>query len=362
MVYFGLDIKSDDFQVAIMEITYPDVNNNTGEEERLLLGIRCLDLVKQYFRDDRYIYTFLGNSQRIVILNNNEAIDMTECFESLKIMCINRLKCFICIGIGNRYKGVNCIRLSYKEACDALSFKVIAGKNQVINYNDINFTNQGIKYHFSYEQMEILNFNLKTGMQEKVVELIDVLFDNIDVDMGIVINNVRVTALNVISSILSVVMELEINIKDNFDRNLQLYDCIFKIDNMPDMKAYLKELAISTVMIIKKAYVKKVNKVIMDIQDYIAKNISNSGLSLSNTAREYYLNPSYLSRIFKQETGQTFVEYLTKIRMEKAAKLIMETDMKAYQVAEEIGITDPHYFSICFKKYTGMSVNDFKKA
>lgn len=362
MAYFGLDIKSDDFQVAVMEITYPDINNNAGEEERLLLGIRRLDLVKQYFRDDRYIYTFSGNSQRIVILNNNEAIDMTECCESLKIMCINRLKCFICIGIGNRYKGINCIRLSYKEACDALSFKVIAGKNQVINYNDINSTNQSIKYHFSYEQMEILNFNLKTGMQEKVVELIDILFDSIDAEKGIVINTVRVIALNVISSILNVATELEINIKDNFDRNLQLYDCIFKIDNMPDMKAYLKDMAISTIKIIKKAYVKKVNKVITDIQDYIEKNISNSGLSLSNAAREYYLNPSYLSRIFKQETGQTFVEYLTKIRMEKAAKLIMETDMKAYQIAEEIGITDPHYFSICFKKYTGMSVNDFKKA
>jgi two-component system response regulator YesN len=47
--------------------------------------------------------------------------------------------------------------------------------------------------------------------------------------------------------------------------------------------------------------------------------------------------------------------------MEKAMKLLRETDMKAYQIAEHVGIVDPHYFGICFKKYTGVSVNDFKK-
>lgn len=74
------------------------------------------------------------------------------------------------------------------------------------------------------------------------------------------------------------------------------------------------------------------------------------------------MNASYLSRIFKQETGFTFVEYLTKIRMDKAIKLIKETNLKAYQVADEVGISNPHYFSICFKKWTGVSINDFKKA
>ena len=91
------------------------------------------------------------------------------------------------------------------------------------------------------------------------------------------------------------------------------------------------------------------------------QNLSNSEISLSNSAKEFFLNVSYLSRIFKQETGQTFVEYLTKARMEKAIKLLKETDLKAYQIAENVGIVDPHYFGICFKKYTNMSINDFKR-
>ncbi|HYH01502.1 MAG TPA: response regulator [Bacillota bacterium] len=106
---------------------------------------------------------------------------------------------------------------------------------------------------------------------------------------------------------------------------------------------------------------KKVNTVIREVQEYLQKNYADSAISQASVAKLFYLNPSYLSRIFKQAVNQTFVEYLTRIRMEKAMQLLKETDLKAYQIAEMVGIDDPHYFGLCFKKYTGMSVNDYKK-
>lgn len=106
---------------------------------------------------------------------------------------------------------------------------------------------------------------------------------------------------------------------------------------------------------------KKVNKVFVEIVEYIQKNISDSELSLSSIANKFYLNPSYLCRVFKQEIGYSFIEYLTKIRIEKAIKLLKETDLKNYEVCEKIGVHDPNYFGKCFKKYTGISVSDFKK-
>jgi two-component system response regulator YesN len=97
------------------------------------------------------------------------------------------------------------------------------------------------------------------------------------------------------------------------------------------------------------------------IIDYIHKNISNSDLTLTRIAKEFCQNPSYLSRIFKQKFGVSFVDYITRTRIETAIYLIRKTDLKSYEVCDKIGISDPNYFSKCFKKYTGMSVNDFKK-
>uniref|UniRef100_UPI0028B21542 helix-turn-helix domain-containing protein n=1 Tax=Ruminiclostridium cellobioparum TaxID=29355 RepID=UPI0028B21542 len=71
--------------------------------------------------------------------------------------------------------------------------------------------------------------------------------------------------------------------------------------------------------------------------------------------------PSFLSRTFKQHTGFNFVEYLTRLRIQKAIEYFGKYDRMAYEVAESVGIPDPNYFGKCFKKYTGYSVNDYKK-
>lgn len=57
-----------------------------------------------------------------------------------------------------------------------------------------------------------------------------------------------------------------------------------------------------------------------------------------------------LSRIFKQETSQSFTDYLQKLRIDEAIRLLDETDWKAYRIAEKVGIMDPYYFSHRFKK------------
>lgn len=91
-------------------------------------------------------------------------------------------------------------------------------------------------------------------------------------------------------------------------------------------------------------------------------NYPTHELSLSSVAKAFFLNPSYLSRTFKKEAGVSFSEYLTTVRMEKAIRLLMEKDMKSFEIADAVGISDPNYFGTCFKKYTGVSVSDYRKS
>lgn len=83
-------------------------------------------------------------------------------------------------------------------------------------------------------------------------------------------------------------------------------------------------------------------------------------LSLNQAASAVAVSPGYLSVLFRKETGETFIEYLTKIRMEKAKELLKTSSLKAYEVAYKVGYSDPHYFSMCFKKYTGQTPSDYK--
>jgi len=357
--YLNIKINLDYIQVAVIDVFHVDTAEDIGEEEKLLLKMESIEMVEHYFRDDVYINVFFDNSQKIVVLNSEKAVDITECLEDIKSMLINKLKCFVCIGIGNPYNSVEKLNISYKEACNALDYKVIAGKNQVINYCDINFSQE--QFSAQNDQIDTFTFYLKAGMRTKAFELLDIIFNESAMGKNSRIESIRVTASSIVSVVLGVISEMGMSISDIFTLSGQPFDEVFRIDTFPDMKNYLKDLINSTVEKIENMQTKKVNLAVKQVRDYIDENLTNSELSLSSTAKGFYMNMSYLSRIFKQETGQTFVEYLTKARMEKAMKLLRETDLKAYQIAENIGIIDPHYFGICFKKYTGVSVNDFKK-
>lgn len=71
---------------------------------------------------------------------------------------------------------------------------------------------------------------------------------------------------------------------------------------------------------------------------------------------------SYFSTVFKEKTGQSFVEYLTNLRMEKAKEYLRETGLCTYEIADRIGFADPHYFSLTFRRRTGMTPKQYREA
>jgi YesN/AraC family two-component response regulator len=100
---------------------------------------------------------------------------------------------------------------------------------------------------------------------------------------------------------------------------------------------------------------------IREVLAYLEDNFRDPGLTLQSAADRFFINPSYLSRAFKQDTGKTFVEYLTGLRVEEAARLLINGDLRSYEAGEQVGIPDAKYFGVCFKKYKGLTLAEFRK-
>jgi AraC-like DNA-binding protein len=92
---------------------------------------------------------------------------------------------------------------------------------------------------------------------------------------------------------------------------------------------------------------------------FIQSNYSRD-LSLDDVATEVGVSAGYLSRLFKQVTGETFKGYLTRIRMQEAKRLLSETGSRVYEIAENVGYNDQHYFSEVFRKETGLSPLEYR--
>jgi len=95
--------------------------------------------------------------------------------------------------------------------------------------------------------------------------------------------------------------------------------------------------------------------------EIIENRYMDQGISLVSVSGEIAVSPNYLSALIKKMTGYTFVDLLTKKRIEVAKELLIGTSMKVREISERCGYNDQHYFSYCFKKYIGVSPNACRK-
>ncbi|MBU5441289.1 response regulator [Paenibacillus sp. MSJ-34] len=100
---------------------------------------------------------------------------------------------------------------------------------------------------------------------------------------------------------------------------------------------------------------------LMKVKEYVHSNYDKDQISLQDAAEHVKMSPSHLSKIFSQETGQTFIDYLTQTRIRKAMELLQSTQAKTYEIAFQVGYNDAHYFSNVFKRVTGMTTTEFRK-
>lgn len=95
-------------------------------------------------------------------------------------------------------------------------------------------------------------------------------------------------------------------------------------------------------------------------KEFIRKNYADSVISLHRVAEEVGFSPNHFSTVFSQETGQTFVEYLTAVRIEAAKKLLTCGNSRMSDIAFDVGYQDSHYFSYLFKKHVGVSPREYR--
>lgn len=98
-----------------------------------------------------------------------------------------------------------------------------------------------------------------------------------------------------------------------------------------------------------------------ELEEAIHSRLADSELSLKSLASQLGFSPSYLSVLIKKELGLPFQDYLIQERMKKAKLLLLTTDLKIYEIAEQVGFEDMNYFSQRFKQVVGLTPRQFKK-
>lgn len=255
--------------------------------------------------------------------------------------------------------GFSGISRAYRQAEKAISAGVILGTNTVISYHDYEKIKKGHKGTIDINWKDFI-FQIENCIEEPVLRYIDEYTDKIK-DAGITDNGyLKLMAMNMLSKA-SVVLTKHGTSLGQLMGEDTLYNEVSRIETVGEMNRCIKGLIKEILLFSDTFRNKKRNKLIDEALLYIEKELYSPDLSLKTVASQIFVNESYLSRVFKLEVGESLIEYITRKRIERSIVLLNTTNLKAYEIAEQIGICDPHYFSICFKKHTGVTVKEYKK-
>lgn len=359
LLFLNIQFKYKSFQIAALKINHSEKGN---EELRYIKNIKVMNLVKTYFADNQYVYSFFDSVNHIIVLNNDENMDLLACCELLNDRIAEELNCSVGIGLGSLKIEPQEICISYREALDALDFRITVGNDAVILYDHINYNNiQESKLDLT-ELYNKFSLYLKSGLKDKAKEVIEFILDSsIDLKSASVIHQIHDIAIEISLICLKYSIHKELDTENQYKADIQSLSQVFTMVTIPEIKEYLFHMVEKTTKEMGQQQINRINKLILNIKTYLDNNFSNHDLTLAKVAKIFYLNPSYLSRTFKKETGISFIKYLTTVRMEKAINLLTDKeDIKVFEIADAVGISDPNYFGTCFKKYTGMSISEYK--
>lgn len=268
------------------------------------------------------------------------------------------LKLNVKMGISNRQTGFGGIAKAYDQTEKAISAGVILGGHTCITYETYEKIkdSSSVKLEMSWKDFI---FNLENGLWNKVEDFIDQYTKAISEHGNLNLDYLKLMTMEMISKSSVLLSKFGKSIAEIVGDEIY-FDSISELDSIAGMNALLKKMLRKIMEFVSTLQVKKSNALIEHAKEFLDSNLFDSDLGLKMTAKELFVNESYLSRVFKQEAEESLTEYITRKRIEESVKLLNTTDLKAYEIAEQVGIKDPHYFSICFKKQLGVTIKEYK--
>lgn len=365
--FLEIPFQSDTFTVFLIKVDeyfnpkiFPDI------EAQEVTKLNIVNLCREYLPAESGEILSLGGDEVALISctksEDTSSQDALALGELLKNALNVRFDLSVTIGIGKTRKGFTGIADSFKEASAATEFRHIIGKNQVLPVEDTGMPVGGKRFDLP-EFDKTLGVKVKMGLIAESLAIVDAIEAKLLERPFVSLSAVRLVGMQLVIYVLH---EAEAWERENVpgDKNQLSFEECRAIQEGETVREIFNKVREIVRKLTERANQKRESLqagLVKTAIEYIEANFAQEGLSLTDVARVVHVSPVYLSIMFKKERNINFSEFLNEVRMTKAMELIRNTNLKTYEVAEQVGYGNPQYFSVCFKKYTGYSPSDFKK-
>lgn len=346
--YFNMEVSN--YFFACMEIPH----SNSGNQYETCAKIRKL-ITEKYrciigsFMSDRLVMFVPVEKNSEDLLENFHGI-AKNIYTMLSMSISQRIR----FGVSRLSDELKNVSSCYEEALSAL--------NRTSPNGEYLLAEELTKKNSSNEKIsdirERIYNRLKTG-DSAGVQFLANLYCNELISCSMDMNKIKGNVFELLVNIRNTTKEINSNYEnDAFDSAFSVFA---GTDDMAIIQDFLSNRLVECASAIALVKTQKGNPIVKKITEYIDQNMSRN-FSLEDAAEFAGVSSFYLSKLFKEEMGETFINYVTDRRLNKTKKLLLETDLSIKEIAGQTGYSDQNYFSRQFKYKFGISPTDFRNS
>ena len=300
------------------------------------------------------IFTYLGNVVMLVELKSEEdASRLTDACDWFCKWAERFLGGVLTAGVGKVCNDLHTINISYESAREAVSYRVLYGAGRSINIGDIAPKGQQLSMQIEDIEMNNLFKAIHLGVREDIEKAVMDMVKRLQ-GKAQTVTRYNFAALEIVGHLYRFCGNNYMKFEDHMGDVKNPYEAIPQMDDRT-FTDWIIRVALSISEELKNARTSSLRYLITEAKNIVRDDYADCNLSLDVVCTRLGVSNSYFSSIFKKETGQSFISYLTEYRMTQALHLILETNEKSYEIAEQVGYADANYFSYVFKRQYGMS-------
>jgi two-component system response regulator YesN len=357
---------------VVASITYGDSlqHSKLYQTNWYLFRFATNNIIKEtttsFFKDFHYIELHSYQAVLCIHFDNDIADDqIKEKLKELASSIENRMKTYLdvqtAVSIGGMKKNWQELDESMKEAMYSLSQSALKNNAQPLTVEQVPElsladSEQQTLWSKSMEANQQLAESIRYADEKTACSVIEQFFERISDQPYNQTTAVRI-GIEMWTIMTYSLYDIGIRIHDMFPEDFDLYRDLSQKCSWGELADYFKENTKYVCHHQQWDENMKHRQLVEQMIDYVQEHISEN-ITLQEIADELYISRNYLGQIFKKIVGEPFKNYITRVRMEKAKKMIQEGNHLIYEVSEKVGYMNPAYFTTTFKKYTGYTPTD----
>lgn len=354
--FFGLDLPIADCCYHLSALDFD--RRESGEEFDLAL-IAERNLIEETEEAYHPVLAYHDEEERALILSWHKSADQLlrdalKYAETLRTRFAAAGMGTISIGLGAVVTGLENLAFSRDGALRALAFGLIRGGNVVMTSRELT----GPRPPAEIWGKELLRA-LKTASVAETDALIDRMVDALRKSVEAPDDFYRALTLT-LAAIVGYMEESGIREDEVFEKGADPFRAVRELRGPTQTREWFQTLCARVLTVLRSRQENFAAAKAREAADYIIERFADPDLSIPSLCKDLYISTSYFSLIFKKYRERTFVDFVTEVRIEKAKELLRTTAMKTYEIAERVGYRDAHYFSLSFRKETGMTATEYR--